>query len=83
MRHLSVLVVACALTLTAAEAPAPKPGEAELNRAYRALAQKDYDSAIAWFRKGLAKQPKNAAAHKDLAYTLLKAGDDVDARDQF
>lgn len=75
--------MACAFTLTAAQAPAPKPGEAELNHAYKALAQKDYDSAIAWFRKGLAKQPKNAAAHKDLAYTLLKAGDDVDARDQF
>ncbi|MGH9638894.1 MAG: tetratricopeptide repeat protein [Bryobacteraceae bacterium] len=80
---MSSLVVACAFTLTAAQAPGPKPGEAELNHAYQALAQKDYDSAIAWFRKGLAKQPKNAAAHKDLAYTLLKAGDDVDARDQF
>ncbi len=27
--------------------------------------------------------PANAAAHKDLAYTLLKTGDNADARDEF
>jgi tetratricopeptide (TPR) repeat protein len=32
---------------------------------------------------GLALQPGNAKAHKDLAYTLLKTGDNPKARDQF
>ncbi len=59
------------------------PGDAELNQAYKATAQKDYDSAIELFRKGLALQPANAGAHKDLAYTLLKAGENADARDEF
>ncbi len=58
-------------------------GDTELNQAYKALAQKDYDTAIALFRKGLAQQPGNAGAHKDLAYTLLKAGENADARDEF
>jgi tetratricopeptide (TPR) repeat protein len=47
------------------------------------LAHKDYDAAVALFRKGLALAPTNAAAHKDLAYTLLKTGDNVEARDEF
>ena len=32
---------------------------------------------------GSSKQPTNAAAHKDLAYTLLKTGDNLEARDEF
>lgn len=58
-------------------------GDAELNAAYRALAQKDYDAAIGQFRAGLEKQPDNAKAHKDLAYTLLKTGENAEARDEF
>jgi tetratricopeptide (TPR) repeat protein len=81
-----------ALALCAATAPiahAQTPGDSEnrayqaLAQAYQALAQKDYDSAIDLFRKGLAQQSNNAAAHKDLAYTLLKAGENADARDEF
>lgn len=77
----ALLIVASALSLNA-QAPAPA-GDAELNAAYKALAVKDYDSAIELFRKGLEAQPANAAAHKDLAYTLLKAGENADARDEF
>lgn len=62
---------------------AQQTGDMELNRAYRALAKKDYDTAIDDFRAGLAKQPNNAGAHKDLAYTLLKTGDNAEARDEF
>ena len=62
---------------------AQQSGDAELNQAYRALAKKDYDTAIEDFRAGLAKQPNNAGAHKDLAYTLLKTGENADARDEF
>ncbi|HJY06093.1 MAG TPA: tetratricopeptide repeat protein, partial [Bryobacteraceae bacterium] len=58
-------------------------GEHDLAAAYKLLAQKDYDSAIAAFQRGLAAQPKNAAARKDLAYKLLKAGENAGARDQF
>ncbi len=59
------------------------PGGADVNRAYQSLAQKDYDSAIELFRQALAKEPGNAGVHKDLAYTLLKAGENADARDEF
>ena len=57
--------------------------EPELSQAYKAALQKNYDSAIDLFHKGLAKDPGNAAAHKDLAYTLLKTGDNAEARDEF
>jgi len=76
--QLCAIAVLCALT-----APAQTPGDPDLNQAYKSLSQKDYDSAIALFRKGLQLQPSNAAAHKDLAYTLLKAGENADARDEF
>ena len=59
------------------------PGDAELNQGYKALSQKNLDSAVELFRKGLALQPGNAKAHKDLAYTLLKTGENVQARDEF
>lgn len=75
-----IFLMALALGATAA---AQQPGDAELNRAYSALAKKDYDAAIAAFRAGLAKQPGKAGAHKDLAYMLLKTGDNAEARDQF
>ena len=63
--------------------PNPQTGQADLNNAYQALADKDYDSAIDLFLKGLAKEPGNAAAHKDLAYTLFRAGENAAARDEF
>ena len=62
---------------------AQTPGTEELNRAYQALGHKDYDAAIDLFHKGLAQQAANAGAHKDLAYTLLKTGENADARDEF
>ncbi|MBV9085216.1 MAG: tetratricopeptide repeat protein, partial [Acidobacteriaceae bacterium] len=69
----ALVVCACAQT----------PGDDELTQAYKALAEKDYDSAISLFRSALAKHPGNAAAHKDLAYTLLKTGENAEARDEF
>ncbi len=61
----------------------PDLGEIELAKAFQASTQKDYDSAIVEFRITLAKNPNNASAHKNLAYTLLKTGDNVEARDEF
>jgi tetratricopeptide (TPR) repeat protein len=57
--------------------------QSNLQAGYRALAQKDYDTATVLFRKGLAEDPGNAAVHKDRAYTLLKTGDSAEARDEF
>jgi tetratricopeptide (TPR) repeat protein len=74
----------CTVALLAAGSlRAQTTGEQDLAAAYQLLTQKNYDSAIAAFQRGLAVQPKNAAARKDLAYTLLKAGETADARDQF
>ncbi len=59
------------------------PGQQDLTQAYDALQKKDYDVAIDAFRRGIAAQPANAAIHKDLAYTLLKTGENAAARDEF
>jgi tetratricopeptide (TPR) repeat protein len=58
-------------------------GTADLTLAYKLLAQKSYDDAIAAFERGLQYQPRNAGAHKDLAYTFLKTGESAKARDEF
>ena len=79
MRTLQMGVFAIAAMVSFAQSP---PAD-DLTSAYHALAQKDYDKASELFRRGLAKQPQNAAAHKDLAYTLLKMGENAEARDQF
>jgi tetratricopeptide (TPR) repeat protein len=74
----------CVLTLLCVGAVMAQAGASgELARAYQLLAQKDYDGAIAFFSAALMHDPKNAAAHKDFAYTLLKAGENTKARDQF
>jgi Tfp pilus assembly protein PilF len=62
---------------------AADPAYALLDRAYKALKNKDYDGAAANFREALAVAPGRAAVHKDLAYTLLKVGENEAARDQF
>jgi len=59
------------------------PGTTELTEAYKWLGSKDYTRAVPLFRKGLALQPSNAGAHKDLAYALLKTGENAEARDEF
>ena len=59
------------------------PGQADLTKAYDALKNRDYDLAIELFHKGIALQPANPGLHKDLAYTLLKTGENAAARDEF
>ncbi len=80
---LSILALLLALAVLPQRGRAADAGATELDAAYQALSAKDYDRAIVQFRLGLAKQPTNAAAHKDLAYTLLKTGDNLEARDEF
>lgn len=59
------------------------PGYTQLDRAYQELRAKDYDAAIANFESALAAAPPRASIHKDLAYTLLKVGENRRARDHF
>jgi Tfp pilus assembly protein PilF len=50
---------------------------------YEALRARRYDVAIAEFEKAIAAEPSRPALRKDLAYTLLKVGENEAARDQF
>jgi len=54
-----------------------------LDKAYEALRSRSYDDAIAMFLKAMEAAPQRAALHKDLAYTYLKIGENLAARDQF
>lgn len=73
------------VTLTAAIATAqiPDPAYTPLEKAYDALRAKDYDRAIASFREAVKIAPDRPGMRKDLAYTLLKIGENEAARDQF
>ena len=54
-----------------------------LQESYDALAAKQYDAAIRGFEQALAADPNRAAIQKDLAYALLKIGENDRARDHF
>jgi Flp pilus assembly protein TadD len=72
-----------ALALSSISAQAPDPAYQPLERAYQALRDKGYDQAIASFGQAIALSPNRASIRKDLAYTLLKIGENEAARDQF
>jgi Tfp pilus assembly protein PilF len=63
--------------------PIPDPAYASLSRAYEALHVRAYEPAIADFMKAIEAAPKRASIRKDLAYTYLKIGENILARDQF
>jgi Flp pilus assembly protein TadD len=71
------------LALGSTAAQDSDPAYRPLQQAYDALRQKNYDQAIAGFRQAIALAPNRASIHKDLAYTLLKIGENEAARDQF
>jgi tetratricopeptide (TPR) repeat protein len=54
-----------------------------LDRAYTALRARDYDVAVTAFLAAIQTAPARADIRKDLAYTLLKIGEPLQARDQF
>lgn len=58
-------------------------GWAQAPDPYAPLRAKQYDIAIANFEKAIIAEPLRADLHTDLAYTLLKVGEPVAARDQF
>ncbi len=72
-----------ALVVGSISAQTPDPAYQPLDRAYQALREKAYDSAIASFGQAIALAPNRPAIRKDLAYTLLKVGENEAARDQF
>ncbi len=59
------------------------PAYQTLKQAYDALREKNYDQAIAGFERAIGLAPDRVAIRKDLAYTLLKIGENEAARDQF
>jgi Tfp pilus assembly protein PilF len=73
-----VFLFSCALL-----AQSPDPAYEPLAKAYEALRNRDYDTAIPMFLKGIEAAPGRAVLRKDLAYTYLKIGENVLARDQF
>ena len=80
-----VIQITAILVLALASVAAQNPDAAykPLEQAYDALRQKHYDQAIAGFREAIALAPARVSIRKDLAYTLLKIGDNEGARDQF
>src|SRR6202789_2488954 len=76
-------IILILLTAALAAAQTPDPAYAPLEKAYAALKAKDYDHAIAAFEEAVKIAPDRPAMRKDLAYTLLKIGENEAARDQF
>jgi tetratricopeptide (TPR) repeat protein len=66
-----------------AAAQDPDPAYQSLTRAFDALRQRDYDTAIAAFQKAAELSPQRADIRKNLAYALLKTGENEAAREQF
>jgi Tfp pilus assembly protein PilF len=77
------LIITVAFCGLAAQSQPVDPAYAPLQKAYEALRARNYETAIANFEKAIAVAPKRAAIHKDLAYALLKIGENETARDQF
>ena len=77
------IVLSMGLMAAIAAAQTPDPAYPPLEKAYEALRAKDYDRAIAAFREAVKIAPDRPAMRKDLAYTLLKIGENEAARDQF
>src|SRR5258708_10784494 len=76
-----LLIFAAAAMLASAQPRGASPPA--LDRAYTALRARNYDTAVAEFLAGLALAPDRADVRKDLAYTYLKIGEPILARDQF
>ena len=80
MLRLALLFIGiCGSAVAQNQDPAYQP----LEKAYSALRQKNYDAAIQAFEQAISLAPDRAPIRKDLAYTLLKVGENESARDQF
>jgi Tfp pilus assembly protein PilF len=81
--RLWILLLAPALASAQTTPQPPDPAYEPLSKAYEALRARSYDDAIALFLKAIEAAPARPAVRKDLAYTYLKIGENVAARDQF
>lgn len=63
-------------------APPADPAYAHRERAYAAVARRDYDAAISAFERAVAADPRASTTRKDFAYALLRAGESEAALDQ-
>jgi tetratricopeptide (TPR) repeat protein len=63
--------------------PEQDPAYESLTHAFDALRSQDYDTAIASFQKAAALSPGRADIRKNLAYALLKTGENEGALEQF
>jgi tetratricopeptide (TPR) repeat protein len=63
--------------------PAKDPAYDLLTHAFDSLRLHDYDAAISSFEKAVSLSPNRADIRKNLAYTLLKTGENEAAREQF
>lgn len=61
----------------------PDTATSLLNNAYEDLRRKEYDAAIAKFRRVLAMDPKRAELHREIAYTCMKMGETEQAIEAF
>jgi tetratricopeptide (TPR) repeat protein len=77
------ITLVLALTSATSLAQPTDPAYQPLERAYQALRDKNYDQAVAGFLQAIKLVPDRASIRKDLAYTLLKVGENEAARDQF
>ena len=64
-------------------APPPAIAAEGLDEAYQALRAREYGRAISLMQLAIEDSPQRTSLRKDLAYTLLKTGDTVAARDRF
>ena len=74
------LALLCAVSSVAQTAD---PAFAVLDKAYERVRARDYDGAIAGFRRAAELSPQRPDVRKNLGYTLLKIGETEAARDQF
>ena len=79
MRRLLLLLATAVVAVSQIEDPA----YTQLEQAYAALRANNYDQAVASFERAIALAPDRSSIRKDLAYTLLKIGENEAARDQF
>jgi Flp pilus assembly protein TadD len=79
MFRITIGLAITVVSLAQSRDPAYQP----LERAYQALRDKNYDQAVAGFEQAIALAPGRASIRKDLAYTLLKVGENEGARYQF
>jgi Flp pilus assembly protein TadD len=77
------ITITLVLTVASLAAQSTDPAYKPLEDAYKALREKSYEQAIAGFQQAILLAPDRASIRKELAYALLKVGENNAARNQF